>query len=230
MQYKCVFFDLDHTLWDYEANSGDTLQELYEHHRLKEYGIADFDSFFSVFKKINQELWLLYDHGKIDSFVIRQERFRNILTEFDITDDELAIRLSNKYIAESPKKGKLIPGAHETLQHLASSYSLSVVTNGFDDVQHTKLASGKLTGFFDHVVTSEMAGFKKPSREIFDFTLAVNGISSKEAIMIGDNLITDIAGARNASVDSVFFNPDGIEHGEKVKHEIRNLKELCSFL
>lgn len=230
MKYKCIFFDLDHTLWDYESNSRDTLLELFNHHQLKEYGIAEFEAFLLVFKKVNQELWLLYDHGKIDSAVIRKERFRKILLEFDITNNDLALNLSQEYMTESPKKGKLMPGAHETLQHLAASYSLSVVTNGFADVQHTKLASGKLTDFFDHVVTSERAGFKKPAREIFDYTLVANGISSKDAIMIGDNLLTDIAGARNARVDSVFFNPEGIEHSAKVKHEISNLKELCSLL
>jgi putative hydrolase of the HAD superfamily len=230
MKYRCIFFDLDHTLWDYEANSRDTLHELFNHHALAHHGIEHFNAFHSVFKQVNRKLWHLYDHGKIDSTVIRKERFRKILEAFNLNNPELAGRLSQEYIIESPKKRKLMPGAEKTLQYLAGSYTLTVVTNGFTDVQHTKLASGNLTRYFEHIITSEKAGYKKPAREIFDFALAANGVSSNEAIMIGDNLLTDIAGARNASVDSVFFNPDGLSHDEPVKHEIKNLEELYSLL
>ncbi|QOI98751.1 MAG: noncanonical pyrimidine nucleotidase, YjjG family [Flammeovirgaceae bacterium] len=230
MKYKCVFFDLDHTLWDYEANSRDTLHELFEQHGLQQKGIIQFEEFHAVFKRINQELWYLYDHGRIDSTVIREQRFQKILDAFNVADDRLANQLSQDYISASPKKGKLLPGAEETLQYLVEEYPLTVVTNGFDDVQHTKLASGKLTRYFKHIVTSERAGYKKPARQIFDFALAANGVSSTEAIMVGDNLLTDIAGARNAAVDAVFFNPEGVKHDVSVKHEIRSLKELCSLL
>lgn len=230
MRYKCVFFDLDHTLWDYETNSRDTLQELFRHHQLPQIGIDDFETFHAVFKRVNQELWYLYDHGLIDSAVIREQRFQKILEAFQLNDQQLATQLSRDYINQSPKKGKLLPGAEETLQYLVEEYALTLVTNGFDDVQQTKLASGKLTHYFKHIVTSQRAGYKKPSREIFDFALAANGVSSKDAIMVGDNLVTDIAGAQNASVDAVFFNPDGVAYNQPVKHEIRNLKELCSLL
>lgn len=230
MKYKCVFFDLDHTLWDYETNSRDTLQELFEQHKLQQRGVMQFEAFHAVFKRVNQELWYLYDHGQIDSTVIREQRFQKILDAFQLSDRQLAAQLSKDYISQSPKKGKLLPGAEETLQYLVEAYPLTLVTNGFHDVQHTKLASGNLTHYFRHIVTSERAGYKKPAREIFDFALAANGVSSNEAIMVGDNLLTDIAGAQNASVDAVFFNPDGVAYNQPVKHEIRNLPELCSLL
>ncbi|MDL5045053.1 YjjG family noncanonical pyrimidine nucleotidase [Oscillatoria amoena NRMC-F 0135] len=230
MKYKCIFFDLDHTLWDYETNSRDTLKELFERHKLKDKGINQFGEFHATFKQVNQELWFLYDHGKIDSAVIRKQRFRKIFEALDINDMELATLLSQEYIKESPKKGKLMPGAHDTLRHLAGAYPLTVVTNGFNDIQHIKLTSGELTQYFRHVVTSEKAGFKKPAREIFDFALAANGVSAGEAVMIGDNLLTDIAGAHNASVDAVFFNPGRVKHQATVTHEISSLNELCSFL
>lgn len=230
MKYKCVFFDLDHTLWDYEANSRDTLQELYTHHELARKGILHFDTFHSVFKQVNQELWQLYDQGKIDSTVIRKERFRKIFKVFNLDIPELALQLSQDYIRESPKKSKLVPGAAETLQHLANHYALTIVTNGFDEVQHTKLASANLTPYFNHIITSEKAGCKKPAREIFEVALAANKVSAKEAIMVGDNLFTDIAGAKNACLDSVFFNPEGWKHEADVLYEIGSLTELCSLL
>ena len=230
MKYTCIFFDLDHTLWDYEANSRDTLRELFERYELNRRGIRHFDEFHAQFKRVNQELWFLYDHGKIDSTVIREQRFLKILEAFEVHDSHLAMLLSQEYINESPKKGKLMPGARETLQHLAATYPLTVITNGFNDIQHTKMASGELTQYFRHIVTSEKAGFKKPAREIFEFALSANGISPEEAIMVGDNLLTDIAGAQNACVDAVFFNPDRVTHQANIVHEISSLRELCSFL
>jgi putative hydrolase of the HAD superfamily len=230
MKYKCVFFDLDHTLWDYEANARHTLQELYHHHELAREGITHFDAFLSVFNRVNQELWQLYDQGLIDSTVIRNERFRKIFQAFNLDNPDLALRLSQEYIRQSPKKGKLIPGAEEVLQYLAGSYSLTIITNGFDEVQHTKLASGKLDQYFSHIITSEKAGCKKPARGIFDAALAANKVSSNQAIMVGDNLLTDMAGARNASLDSVFFNPYRLQHEADVSYEISSLIELCSLL
>jgi putative hydrolase of the HAD superfamily len=230
MKYKCVFFDLDHTLWDYEANSRDTLQELYDIHQLARNGIARFDAFHAVFKQVNQELWNLYDRGLIDSAVIRKERFRKIFDSFNVDNPDLALQLSQDYIRESPKKGKLITGAEEVLQYLARNYTLTIITNGFDEVQHTKIASARLAPFFHHIITSDRAGCKKPARGIFDVALSVNKVAASEAIMVGDNLLTDIAGARNASLDSVFFNPNGLKHEADVAYEISNLTELCSLL
>jgi putative hydrolase of the HAD superfamily len=105
-----------------------------------------------------------------------------------------------------------------------------VITNGFEDIQFLKLASGNLTGFFNHVVTSQKAGFKKPAREIFDYALSLNNIKPHQAIMIGDNLLTDIAGARNAGVDVIYFNPEGMPSEAEVTHEIRSLAELYALL
>lgn len=230
MTYKCIFFDLDHTLWDYETNSRETLQELYEVHTLQEKGVTDFKSFHQEFRRVNAALWELYDHGKIGSEVIRQERFKQILSTFQLHDETLISELSYEYLHACPKKSNLMPSAIETLQYLAGKYKLSIITNGFEEIQNTKLSAGNLHIYFDHIVTSQKAGHKKPAAEIFDFTLKLNNISSHEAIMVGDNLITDIGGARQASIATVFFNPDEIEHQEPVTREIKNLGELCSLL
>jgi putative hydrolase of the HAD superfamily len=229
-KFKCIFFDLDHTLWDYETNSRETLQELFDAHMLQEKGVPDLESFFGEFKRVNAALWELYDVGKIGSEVIREERFKQILEAFNAYEKKLSDDISHKYLYACPKKGNLMPHATETLHYLSKRYRLSIITNGFEEIQNTKLASGNLHQFFDHIVTSQQAGHKKPAREIFDFTLNKNGISSHEAVMIGDNLLTDIKGARNASISHVFYNPERIAHTESDTLEIRSLQELYSFL
>ena len=230
MTYKCIFFDLDHTLWDYETNSRETLQELYDGHNLLEKGVSDFNSFHQEFRRVNAALWELYDHGKIGSEVIREERFRQILSTFQLHDEALNRELSFEYLHTCPKKGNLMPNAIETLQYLAGKYKLSIITNGFEEIQNTKLSAGNLHSYFEHIITSQKAGHKKPAPEIFDYTLKLNSVSSHEAIMVGDNLITDIGGARKASIATVFFNPDRIQHEEKVSMEINHLGELCDHL
>jgi YjjG family noncanonical pyrimidine nucleotidase len=228
--YTCVLFDLDHTLWDYELNSRETLFELYHHHDLLSKGVLDFDSFHKQFRVINTELWELYDTGKIDSQVIRKERFRKILQAFYLYEDELSQQLSHDYLHICPTKGNLMPHAIETLEYLNDKYSLAVVTNGFEEIQNTKLSSSKLTPYFKHIVTSQKAGSKKPSKEIFQYALRMNGAECHQAIMIGDNLVTDIGGARNSSIDSVFFNPESTKHDSVVSYEINSLAELRQIL
>ncbi len=229
-QFKCIFFDLDHTLWDYETNSRETLQELFKSHSLQEKGVTDFESFLKEFKRVNAALWQLYDHGKIGSQVIREERFKQILEAFHTYDQKLSADLSHEYLYACPKKGNLMPHATETLTYLADRYKLSIITNGFEEIQNTKLTSGNLHQFFDHIVTSQQAGHKKPAREIFDYTLHKNEVSSAEAVMIGDNLVTDIGGAYKASIDAVYYNPEKNTHNEQVTLEIESLRELCSLL
>lgn len=230
MKYKCILFDLDHTLWDFETNSSTTLSELYEAHDLNKQGVTNLVDFKKVFSRINTDLWTRYDAGLINREEIRFHRFRNILGHFGIADEKLSMTLSDEYVLQSPKKSALMPNAIDSLEYLASRYPLTVITNGFDEIQGTKLASSGITQYFKSVVTSARAGHKKPAREIFDFALAENGYAHHEAIMIGDNLLTDIGGARNANIDTVYYNPDRTAHTETVNFEIHDLKQLREIL
>ncbi len=227
--YKCIFFDLDHTLWDYECNARETLQELHTAYMLEDRGIP-FVDFHQQFNKVNSDLWEQYDRGRITNDVIRNERFQKVLAHFNVVDDKLNATLSYEYLYGCPKKANLVPHAKEVLEYLSRNYTMTVVTNGFDEIQAVKLLSGNITHYFNHVITSQKAGHKKPAREIFDYALSINNLKCHEAIMIGDNLLTDIAGARNASIDTVFYNPGALVHEEKVSHEIRCLSELQQIL
>jgi putative hydrolase of the HAD superfamily len=228
--YRCILFDLDHTLWDFETNSHHTLQELYQHYNLEKRGIKSFSEFYNTFVEINTRLWEQYDLGIITRDAIRYERFHGILARLGVEDLPLSLKLSEDYVAQSPKKSGLMPDAIEVLEYLFPRYPMTIITNGFEEVQYTKLNSSGLTPYFKNVVTSARAGFKKPAKEIFEFALAESGFEKHEAIMIGDNLMADIIGAHNASVDTIYFNPKKIPHQATPKFEIHELKQLMEIL
>jgi YjjG family noncanonical pyrimidine nucleotidase len=229
-KYSCIFFDLDHTLWDYETNSRETLVDLYRHYDLIGKGISSCDEFTAQFSIVNTKLWDLYDRGVVGSEVIRKERFKQILQAFKISEEKLCEDLSFNYLEQCPRKGHLMPYAKEVLDYLSVHYKLSVITNGFDEIQNMKMQSTNLLHYFDHIITSQRAGCRKPSCEIFNFALTCNGIKNHQAIMVGDNLITDIGGACNAYIDAVFFNPEKIANEGMYAHEIHSLSELRELL
>lgn len=229
-KYKCVFFDLDHTLWDFEANARETLLELYNHHSLVSRGVGQFDAFFMQFRAVNLSLWDQFDRGLIDNMFIRRERFKRILESFNAYEEKLSQQLTEHFLTTLPLKCNLIPRAIEILDYLAERYNLTVITNGLDEIQNRKMSSGNLHGYFDHIITSQRTGHRKPEKEIFEYALQVNAVKAGEAIMIGDNLIADIGGARNASIDSVFLNRDQLQHTAQVDYEISCLGELREIL
>lgn len=228
--YKCVIFDLDHTLWDYEINCAEALLELYNKNDLKKRGVTSFDSLLDVFTEMNTQMWDQYDMGIIQRDVIRYQRFHRILLALGIDDYQLSLSMSRDYVALSPTKKNLVPNAKTILDYLANKYKLIILTNGFEEIQLVKLSSSGIAHYFDHVVTSEVAGHKKPAKEIFEYALSATKLCSNEAIMVGDNLNTDIKGAHNAGIDSSYFNPSRKPHQHKTKFEISDLIELKSIL
>ncbi|MEQ8362853.1 MAG: YjjG family noncanonical pyrimidine nucleotidase [Cyclobacteriaceae bacterium] len=225
-----MIFDLDHTLWDYDKNCAEALGELYEVKRLKEKGVDSFDNLLEVFMEMNMQMWDQYDLGIIQRDVIRYQRFHRILLKLGVDDYSLSLEMSSEYVALSPTKKNLLPNAMIVLDYLREKYNMLIITNGFDDIQATKLSSSGISNYFDSVITSETAGHKKPAKEIFEYAMKKGSYQPNEVIMIGDNLNTDIKGARNASIDSVYFNPLKKQHNADLKHEISDLIELKSIL
>ena len=228
--YRHLFFDLDNTLWDFETNSAEVLGDLYERHALSRFGIPSAQVFIETYKVRNQMMWEQYRLGKIDKASLRNDRFR--LTFWDLgLDAELAPRqLAEDYIAESPRKNRLFPGATETLNYLAGKYSLHIITNGFQEVQHIKMKASGIDHLFDEVIISELTGYKKPDVNIFYYALDKTGAAAEESLMIGDGLEVDILGARNAGWDTVYFNPEKSAHNSLTTYEIHHLEELKRFL
>jgi YjjG family noncanonical pyrimidine nucleotidase len=229
-KYTCILFDLDHTLWDFETNSKETLHLLFNQYDLQRKGVSGFSYFFETFTRVNTHLWDLHDKNLIGQDVIRLERFHKVFTEAGVEDYPLSLKFSEDFLLELPKGKNLLPHARETLEYLHGKYPLIIITNGFDEMQGTKMTSGGIHHYFKTIVTSQRAGGKKPSKKIFDFALEEAGYAPNTAIMIGDNLLTDIVGARTAGIDTVYFNPTGIPHTEKVTFEIKSLVELRTLL
>jgi len=228
--YRCIFFDLDHTLWDYETNASSTLVDLYDKYELDHRYAVNQEDFIQSFKTVNHALWDLYDTGQITRNVIREERFSRVLRQLGIENNSLAYQLSTDYILQSPRKSALLPNVIETIQYLYKKYPLYIITNGFDDIQETKLNASGIHHYFLSVISSEKAGHKKPAAEIFNFALHLSGYQARESIMIGDNLLTDISGANNAGIDCVYYNPGSIPHSAATTYEIRDMGELKGIL
>lgn len=170
-KYKHIFFDLDHTLWDYEKNSTEVLNELVLKHKLIEMGIPSIAEFFKTFEEVNTGLWSDFNKNKISRTAIREQRFLKILANYQIENLALCNRLSDEYLMQCPTKPHVFPFTFEVLDYLKEKYHLHILTNGFDDVQYIKLEKSKLTPYFKTVVTSDSAGFKKPMASIFKFAI-----------------------------------------------------------
>jgi putative hydrolase of the HAD superfamily len=228
--YKHIFFDLDHTLWDYERSARETLAELYKHYSFSSILNMDVLEFQKQFFRVNYALWEDYNVGKIDSQFLRENRFKLIFQNLGIDPRHVPEGLGEEYVTSCPQKPYVMDGAFEILDYLKSNYKLHIITNGFEDVQWVKLEKSGLAPYFEEVVTSERAGSKKPSPQIFQFAFDLTGAKSANSLMVGDNLTSDILGARQVSLDHIFYNPQKAVHVEKVTLEIAHLLELNAWL
>lgn len=229
-KYSHLFFDLDHTLWDFETNSHEALTELYERHDLRARGIDSCTEFISTYKKINEHYWALYSTSQVEKEVLRTVRFQKTLNHFGIEDYELGTKIGDDYIDITPRKPGLLPNTLHVLDTLKERYRLHIITNGFEEVQDVKMISSGLDGYFEKIITSEKVGEKKPHPEVFQFALNSANAQAAESLMIGDNLLADVIGAREIGMDQVYFNPYQVPHKEEVSYEIADLKELLEFL
>ena len=228
--YKHVFFDLDDTVWDYRANSRETLLQLYETEELAGFDSFSAEEFVETFTRINYRLWDELDKGIITKNIIREKRFEIVLEALGMHDYPLSRRLNDQFIELCPTKSNVPESAHEVLTYLSEKYSLHIITNGFKEVQHIKMKSAGLAGYFEEVFISEEVGARKPDKEIFDHALMTTGADKGESIMIGDNLQTDILGAIRSGINQVYYNPLLKSHDMTVTHEIQSFRELQEIL
>jgi len=229
--YKHLFFDLDHTLWDFEQNSALTLKVLYDDFELAQKGIADFESFRIVYEAHNEKFWERYRNGFIRREELRWKRMWHTLLDFKIPNQELARTMSATYLDWLPFQGLLIPFAKETLDFCSNKgYRIHLITNGFEDSQWQKMRTSGIDHYFDAVITSETSNSMKPHAAIFEFALKQTGASVQDSIMIGDALQADVLGAQRFGMDQVYFNPTKKAHEEKPTYEISCLKELKNLL
>ena len=227
--YKYLFFDLDHTLWDFEKNSEVTLRKLYLEYDLKSMGIDDFDALFKAYNFHNDKLWERYRNGFIKRDELRWKRMWLMLLDFKVADTALAHELGVAFLEILPTQTLLLPHAKELLDHCKGRYEMHLITNGFETTQRLKLQYSGIARYFTHLITSEKSNSMKPHRDIFDYALKTTNAVVEESIMIGDAIDIDILGAINAGWDTIFYNPNNQQHERQPTYEVKSLKEIMDI-
>ena len=221
-----VFFDLDHTLWDFERNSALTFQRILHENCVD----VDLEDFLRVYIPINFEFWKYYREGKISKEDLRFQRLKKTFDRlgFEVSN-ALINRLSEQYIQYLSTYNHLFPNTIEILNYLRPKYNLHIITNGFHEVQHKKLRNSKIDTYFNQVINSEMAGVKKPDPVIFKLALSKANALPNTCMMIGDSLEADIIGAKGVGLHTLHFNTNnGPKHD--ICDMIHELSEIKSYL
>ena len=223
-----IFFDLDHTLWDFDKNAEETLYELFSLYNFHQLGFSSADVFIETYTRNNHQLWSQYHLGEIDKEYLRKSRFANTFIELGVEPTLFPPSFEEDYIQLCPLKTHLFPHALETLEYLQEKYTLHLISNGFKEGTKAKISNEKtnIQKYFTHIVISENVGVHKPHPDIFQY--ALNGANAKKetSIMIGDSIEADIRGAQNFGMDAIFFNPNRIDTPPDIKNKIVELKEL----
>lgn len=223
---KHIFFDLDHTIWDFDRNAQETLLELYEAYQLKALGLHSAQDFIDRYTENNHRLWAKYHLGEITKETLRTERFRNTFLELGVSPEQVPQQFEDDYVRISPTKTNLFAGAEKVLTYLQKKYQLHIISNGFKETTLTKMEVSGLNPYFTQVIISEDVGVNKPNKAIFEHALAKAAAEKQESIMIGDSLEADIRGAQDFGLQAIFFNPLNVAKPADVKWQILHLEEL----
>ena len=228
-QIKHVFFDLDHTLWDFEKNSRETLLHLFNEHSLLLN--CSPEAFLAVYETINFELWQLYAFQKITKEELRYQRFYKTFLHFNYDNVNLAKIWADDYLKISPYKTHLIEDAIEVLNYLTQkNYNLHIITNGFREVQDIKLEQSGLKIFFNHIIISEDHGFSKPDVKIFELAQLMADTDYSKCIMIGDSYENDITGALNANWKAIYLSDKPVQNPNTNFYQVTKLRQIKSLL
>ena len=223
---KDVFFDLDHTLWDFDKNSALTFNKIFKMHDVA----VDLNDFLSFYEPINLDYWKLYREEKIDKASLRYNRLNDTFNKISFQADSTLInKLSEDYITYLSSFNHLFDDVHEVLNYLKSKYQLHIITNGFQEVQESKLRNSNIHHFFNSVTDSEQVGVKKPNPEIFNFALKIAEANPETSVMIGDNMEADVLGALDFGMEAIYFNIRETNEAQSIK-QVNNLNELKLFL
>jgi putative hydrolase of the HAD superfamily len=218
-----IFFDLDHTLWDFDKNSALAFERVFQAHGIS----IKLTEFIKVYEPINFGYWKLYREDKVSKLELRRGRFREAFKPFGIlyAEEELD-KLASSYIEELPKDNHLLDGATDVLQYLYGRYQLHIITNGFAEVQALKLKNSNISQYFHTVTTSEEVGLKKPHPVIFKTALEKASVLPQKSIMIGDTFEADIMGAEKVGMHTLFFNyrQDEVPASYLVVNRLREIK------
>ncbi|MEP5339295.1 MAG: YjjG family noncanonical pyrimidine nucleotidase [Algibacter sp.] len=221
-----VFFDLDHTLWDFDKNSGLTFEKIFKLNNID----VDLNTFLNQYEPINLNYWKLYREERIDKASLRFGRLHDAFTAINCQiEASIIYKLSDDYIEHLTAFNYLLDHTFEILDYLNSRYKLHIITNGFEEVQQNKLDKSKISHYFETVTNSEMVGVKKPNPKIFNFAVNLANTTIDKSVMIGDNYEADVLGALNIGMESIFFDIKNTTINRDIK-QIDNLLLLKRFL
>ena len=226
MKINHIFFDLDHTLWDFEKNSDLAFEAVFKKHQLK----VSLEKFLNYYRQINFEYWKRYREERVTKEELRFGRLNDTFTKINThVPKDIINQLAEDYISELPKNNYLFDGAHEILEYLKPNYELHIITNGFNEVQFQKLENSNLNNYFKEIITSEEVGVKKPNPKIFEFALEKASATFHESLMIGDNWEADIMGAKKIGLDVIFCNFNNEPVSSTIK-SVSSLNEIKKYL
>tara|TARA_B100000780_G_scaffold63183_2_gene41119 strand:+ start:748 stop:1434 length:687 start_codon:yes stop_codon:yes gene_type:complete len=223
---KHIFFDLDHTLWHFEKNSALTFKFL-----LNKYNISiDLQEFLKVYMPINFSLWNLYRDDKITKEYLRHNRLKSAFEKLNINIESSVIdEISDDYVKHLPDNNFLLPNAIPVLDYLIQKYTLHIITNGFTEVQNTKIINSNLIKYFTCIIDSETVGVKKPHSKIFNYAFDVSkAVDKNDCLMIGDNFEADVMGAINNGFKAIHLNSNNESFHENsiIIRDLISLKEI----
>jgi putative hydrolase of the HAD superfamily len=211
---KHVFFDLDHTLWDFDKNSGLTFEKIFKLNKIE----VKLDDFLEVYEPINLRYWKLYREERVSKADLRYGRLKEAFDAIKINvEDDMINHLSVEYIEYLTTFNHLFEGTFEILDYLKDKYELHIITNGFEEAQERKMVHSNIRDYFKTITNSEMVGVKKPNPKIFNFALNLANAKVEESIMIGDSLEADIEGADNIGMDTIYFDCRGLNNTDTFK-------------
>lgn len=223
---KHIFFDLDHTLWHFEKNSSLTFDFL-----LNKYNInVGLQSFLKIYMPINFSLWNLYRDDKITKEYLRHNRLKSTFEKLNIyIKPSLIDNISDDYVKHLPDNNFLLKDAITVLDYLFKKYTLHIITNGFTEVQNTKIINSNLKKYFTCIIDSETVGVKKPHSKIFQYAYDVSKATNKnQCLMIGDNYEADVMGAINNGFKAIHLNSnnENLHKDSIIINDLISLKEI----
>lgn len=231
MKYTHLFFDLDHTLWDFEKNSEEAMQDAFVELKVEHFLNVNYKEFNAVYKKINQKYWERFRKGFVSRSDLRWKRMQATFLEFKKFDDALARNLGEAYLEKLPTKTHLFDHAKDVLDYCREKkYELHLITNGFEETQVKKITTSGIADYFDEMISSERALASKPNALIYEFAMKQTNATPDKSLMIGDHFEVDILGAKNVGMDQVYFNPKKRDNNESATFEIACLSELYEIV
>ncbi|MFM7016649.1 MAG: YjjG family noncanonical pyrimidine nucleotidase [Bacteroidota bacterium] len=202
-----LFFDLDHTLWDTDKNAYESLNELHKEIKLNELHNITFELFHSTYQKHNDALWKKYAQHEVTKEDVRINRFKFTLEELGVFDNQKNDFFASHFVRRTPLKKNLIDGAINLMEAIKDNYTLSIITNGFKEVQYIKMEHSGLSKYFEHIFISEEVGYNKPNPNIFNHAMQISGASNpSNCLMIGDSLEADIHGSIGAQMNAIHLD------------------------